>query len=82
MKNQFEHAARAAKVAKLLAHVPVAETPDQVAPIAVYCMGLSHAHRAELARQAGTLFPSPETWRHLIAAIWARGSRLQERRSA
>lgn len=73
MKNQFEHSARATKVAKLLALVPVARTPDQVHATAVYVASMSHCLRGELARQAGALFPSDATWTQLVSAIWARG---------
>jgi hypothetical protein len=81
MKNQFEHSARAAKVARLLALVPAAHTPDQVHATAVYCASMTHAQRYELARQAGVLWPSDETWARLVSAIWARGV-TAERRSA
>jgi len=77
--NRHETLARAAKVAKLLQLVPPATTPNEVHATAIYVGSMSHAQRAELARQAGVLFPSDESWTQLVSAIWARGI---QRRSA
>lgn len=81
MTNRFAVEARNRKVSKLLELVPAARTPDEVHATAVFVASMSHTQRYELARQAGTLWPSDATWSQLVSAIWARGI-AEERRSA
>lgn len=72
--NQFEYRARAAKVERLLAVVPVPETYAEVAPIALFVERMTVAQRHELARQAGVLPPSERTWGALVRSCWHRGA--------
>jgi hypothetical protein len=77
--NPFAAAARARKVAALLAIIPAGSTPREREAVADTLAGFSPADRARFAAHAGVNAPSPETWSMLVDAVRARGT---ERRSA
>jgi hypothetical protein len=73
MSNAWEERARAAKVAKILATVPSAKTPAELAIILDWLRGLKPEQRALVARAAGTNLPSDETWRQVIEKLTKQG---------
>jgi len=71
--NPFESAGRARKLAKLMASVPMAETPDDNRIMAEFLEGLSVPDRAAWAKEwAKCNAPSAETWRQLVEGVKAR----------
>lgn len=69
--SPFEDAARAKKVASILAVVPTGETTEQNRIIAEFLTGLSVPERAIFAKAAKANAPSAETWQQVIDAVRA-----------
>lgn len=67
-----EHAARAAKVLKIVALVPPPATPDERERLARVLERWEQTDRDRFAAAAGARSPSEETWRLVVAAVRAQ----------
>lgn len=75
----FEYAARARKVAAIVALCPAGSTPREREAVAETLETFSAADRARFAAAAGVRAPSTETWAQVVEAVRARAA---ARRSA
>lgn len=79
--NPFERAARAEKVAKIVAIIPMATTAKGNAAGARFLAGLAQVDRDIFARMAGQLAPSEATWAMVVEAVRNRRTPRQATRA-